>query len=216
MEAPPGWNDPPESTSNPKEGMSKATRLNRRIGFPTSEGSADAAMISTAKSVGLSDAGAKPFLKGTAVVPSLLEFITVLIEYLLNLGDLPPPPPKTNDAVSESIASPENISHAAVQVMLQDVMEMLERSLAKSESENKIDASKSNAIRKRLKQLEDKWNKEQLNDNIKSGMFELSKCLEEGTFTEAETIQQRLNTTFPQHCTPWIIAVRQMILAQKE
>ena len=39
--------------------------------------------------------------------------------------------------------------------------------------------------------------------------------MEAGQMDEAEKIQRNLNVEHPSLCTPWMIAIRQLILAQK-
>ena len=87
--------------------------------------------------------------------------------------------------------------------------------MVNAEEAGKIDSKKVADIRKRLVMFQDKWNKDHLNDKVCVGMSKLANCLADGNFDEAEKIQCRLKVDYPNICTPWMIAIRQMILAQK-
>ena len=54
-----------------------------------------------------------------------------------------------------------------------------------------------------------------MNENIQIGMFKLAKLIQEDKFEEAEKVQTKLNVDYPGLCNPWMIAIRQLILAQK-
>ena len=120
--------------------------------------------------------------------------------------------PKTDTPKEEP--KPENVEKETF--TLEDVIKSLDDSLVKAESESKIDSKKAGDIRKRIKMFEDKWKKEQLNEKLKSGMFNLSQHLKNEEIQEAEKLQQRLNLDHPGQCTPWMIAIRQLILALKQ
>ena len=47
-------------------------------------------------------------------------------------------------------------------------------------------------------------------------MLELAQLLENGQIDEAEKTQRNLNVEYPNLCTPWMIAVRQLILSQNK
>ena len=144
-------------------------------------------------------------------------FSMYFISFLLGINVLPPPmvatlPPKVDLPKDETKV--ENVEKETF--TLEDVIKSLDDSLVKAESDSKIDSKKAGDIRKRIKMFEDKWIKEQLNEKLKSGMFNLSQHLKNEEIQEAEKLQQKLNLDHPSQCTPWMIAIRQLILALKQ
>ena len=85
----------------------------------------------------------------------------------------------------------------------------------RAESAGKFDNKKATDISKRIKLFEEKWVKGQLNDKVQIGMSNLGKHLVMDEIQEAEKLQQRLNIEYPSLCTPWMVAIRQLILALK-
>ena len=53
-------------------------------------------------------------------------------------------------------------------------------------------------------------------DKVKNGMYKLACSLKDEDYEEAEKIQRGLNVDYPSICTPWMIAIRQLILALKQ
>jgi hypothetical protein len=52
--------------------------------------------------------------------------------------------------------------------------------------------------------------------NGPQGMLKLAQLMESGQIDEAEKIQRNLNVEYPNLCTPWMIAIRQLILARNK
>ena len=107
------------------------------------------------------------------------------------------------------------VNQEDLQLTLDDVIAALEANLSKAEMLGKMDAKKAGEIRKRLSSFRDKWTNNQLNEKVKQGMSKLATLLSEDKYEDAEKLQRSLNVDYPNLCTPWIIAVRQLILAQK-
>ena len=100
------------------------------------------------------------------------------------------------------------------EVKLEDVAKILEASLCKAENSAAVDEKKASDIRKRIGIFQDKWNNNKLNGKVHLGMLKLARFMESGQMDEAEKIQRNLNVEYPNLCTPWMIAIRQLILAQ--
>ena len=79
-----------------------------------------------------------------------------------------------------------------------------------------IDARKVQEIRKRIELFRQKWQKNELNDRVKLGMHKLVCHLDSNEYDEAEKLQRSLNVDYPNLCTPWMIAIRQLILVLKQ
>ena len=129
-----------------------------------------------------------------------------------------PPPPIAKDMVSLNVKASNNSQineQTTESITIEDVTQPLEKSIIDAESSGKIDKKRASDIRKRIKMFEEKWKNGQLNDRLQSGMFNLTQHLIKNEFQEAEKLQQRLNIDFPSLCTPWMIAIRQLILALK-
>ena len=47
-------------------------------------------------------------------------------------------------------------------------------------------------------------------------MIKLAQLMENGQIDEAEKLQRNLNVEYPKLCTPWMIAVRQLILSRNK
>lgn len=193
------WNDPQAlfEYQNTNAAPGGASKLNKRVFFPGTTGIPEGSEKSSVKpeNSNLNDAGAKS-----------TDGISV-----------PPPPlakgiPKSE---SEKTESKEEVSVEKETFTLEDVSNSLDQSIVNAETSEKIDSKKAGDIRKRIKMFEDKWNKDQLNEKLKSGMFNLSQHLIKNEVQEAEKLQQRLNLDHPSQCTPWMIAIRQLILALK-
>lgn len=195
-----GWNDPPplfgyaSNTSVPT-----GVKLNKRIGFPSSISMQNSSVKN--ESTTLCDAGAK-HLTGTS-------------------PPLPPPPPPslattitdpTHPAEKEEAKSQ---THLDEEVKFEDVTNILEANLCKAENSGAVDEKKASDIRKRIGIFKDKWTNNKLNGKVHLGMLKLAKFMESGQLDEAEKIQRTLNVEYPNLCTPWMIAIRQLILAQK-
>lgn len=185
------WNDPPLFDYNTTPGgtgksSGGTTKLNKRIGFPPS-------------SQPTNDTSKPP--SNPSLPPPAL-----------------PPPAGAAAAAKESKSSDESkeASISTTDVKLEDVIRKLETSLIAAEESGRIDAKKASEIRKRIGMLEDKWSRNQLNEKLHHGMFRLTACIAEDNFDEAEKIQRSLNVDYPNLCTPWMIAIRQLILAQQE
>jgi len=195
-----GWNDPPPM---PGQGANASAptgiKLNKRIGFPTSStGTIQNSSVKN-ESTTLCDAGAK-VLKGS-------------------MPPLPPPP-----SLPPSIATPTNPAEKGEDqsqpelvedVKFEDVSNILEANLCEAESSGAVDEKKASDIRKRIGILKEKWTNDKLNDKVHLGMLKLANFMEAGQMDEAEKIQRNLNVEHPSLCTPWMIAIRQLILAQK-
>ena len=175
--------------------QSNAAKLTKRVGFPPT--STQTVQTANTNDVGsnsgsqLNDAGAKPQI----------------------LEGLPPPPPSSS-FVKASRPDPScNIQDQEDfnVVEVTDVIELLERVL----SNDKLDARKALEIKKRIDILHKKWSNNELNDKVKNGMYKLACSLNKEDYEEAEKIQRGLNVDYPSMCTPWMIAIRQLILALK-
>ena len=190
------WNDPPLfDYQNAPMIQSNAAKLTKRVGFPPT--STQTVQTANTNDVGsssgsqLNDAGAKPQV----------------------LEGLPPPPPSSS-FVEASRPDPScNIQDQEDfnVVEVTDVIELLERVL----SNDKLDARKALEIKKRIDILHKKWSNNELNDKVKNGMYKLACSLNKEDYEEAEKIQRGLNVDYPSMCTPWMIAIRQLILALK-
>ena len=55
-----------------------------------------------------------------------------------------------------------------------------------------------------------------LNSKVHQEMLKLAQLMENGQIDEAEKIQINRNVEYPNLCTPWMIAVRQLILSRNE
>ena len=167
--------------------------MTKRVGFPTTSTQTLQAE-NTEKNIcsQLNDAGAKPQL----------------------LEGLPPPPPSSS-IVQASQPNPscdiqKQGDFSVVEVT--DVIDLLEKVL----SNDKLDARKVLEIKKRIELFHKKWSKNELNDKVKNGMYKLACSLKDEDYEEAEKIQRGLNVDYPSICTPWMIAIRQLILALKQ
>lgn len=136
----------------------------------------------------LQDAGAKPLLPPTTAPPPVTS--------------LPSGP------VVKSVAANDQAS-AAVDV--KQVLDKLEDTLTSLH----LDARKAQDINKRIKIMEDKWTNGTLNLKVEQGMWKLALKLSDKNYVEAEKIQQELNVNWPSLCTPWLIGIRQLIVAAK-
>jgi len=191
------WNDP-QALFDYKVSSSTTTgtKLNKRIGFPSSTPPSSNVSSMRPESSKLNDAGAKSTTEGINV----------------------PPPPIAKDMVSLNVKASNNSQineQTTESITIEDVTQPLEKSIIDAESSGKIDKKRASDIRKRIKMFEEKWKNGQLNDRLQSGMFNLTQHLIKNEFQEAEKLQQRLNIDFPSLCTPWMIAIRQLILALK-
>ena len=90
---------------------------------------------------------------------------------------------------------------------------MLEKAIQDKED---LEPKKVTEIRKRIEVFRQKWQKNELNEKIKQGMQKLGCHLDAKEFDEAEKIQRSLNVDYPNLCTPWMIAIRQLVLALKQ
>ena len=105
---------------------------------------------------------------------------------------------------------------AEEQINLADVAIILEATLCKVEDSGVLEAKKAFDIRKRIEIFKEKWTNNRLNGKVHQGMLKLARLLQDGQVEEAEKIQRNLNVEHPNLCTPWMIAIRQLILAQTE
>jgi len=203
MENTPGWNDPPKSCQITNTVGSGAVKLNKRIAFPNSS-SKDNSTIKTesAMSSMLCDAGAKP-LTGAAPPPPPLA------------TNLPIPGHKSGVEANTN-KTVENEGGEDEEIKLEDVTIILEATLCKVEDSGVLDAKKASDIRKRIGIFKEKWTNNRLNGKVHQGMLKLARLLQDGQVEEAEKIQRNLNVEHPNLCTPWMIAIRQLILAQTE
>ena len=171
------------------------TKLSKRIGFPsTSNAQTENTGVPCST---LNDAGAKP----------------------TPLTGLPPPPPPSMSCPVAPIAKPasspelqsenQDLSGA---VELNDVIQLLDQVMMNE----KLEAKKVLEIKKRIAIFSQKWSDGQLNDKVKNGMHKLARLLEAEDYDEAENVQRSLNVDYPNLCTPWMIAIRQLILALKQ
>ena len=94
------------------------------------------------------------------------------------------------------------------------VIGILETSTAQAEERGYLEAKKAGEIKKRLGMFKNKWTNDQLNDKVKIGMFKLAELIQKEDYDQAEKIQRSLNVDYPSLCTPWMIAIRQLIFAQ--
>lgn len=198
------WNDPPlfDYNTSPASGAVKtstATKLNKRIGFPSTS-----QPLNPSKSTSSSDASMPP-LPPSMPPPSASA---------INVPDCK----ESSDEIESKVTT--SLTAAAAgdkvdEVNVEDVISKLETSLMAAQQSGRIDAKKASEIRKRIGMLQDKWSRNQLNEKLHHGMFKLTACLAEDNFDEAEKIQRSLNVDYPNLCTPWMIAIRQLILAQQ-
>lgn len=198
-----GWNDPPPrlDTASATTGSSGA-RLNKRVGFPSSFTS-QSSDVKTDQTP-LCDAGAKSLT-----------------------GITPPPPVMPPLSLHANISSPSNQlatnkeeakdqSDVVIEVKYQDVGDILESCLCEAEISGGLDEKKASDIRKRIGIFKEKWTSDKLNNKVHQGMLKLAQLMENGQIDEAEKIQRNLNVEFPNLCTPWMIAVRQLILSRNK
>jgi len=196
-----GWNDPPpmlDVATSSSTSCSAGPRLNKRVGFPTSFPSQSSDAKSNQSSV--SDAGAKSLS-----------------------GALPPPPPPS---LLTNIPCPSNKQtikddtkvqeDEVIEVKFEDVGDVLETCLSDAENCGALDEKKASDIRKRIDIFKDKWNNDKLNGKVQQGMLKLAQLMKSGDIEEAEKMQRNLNVEYPNLCTPWMIAIRQLILAQNK
>ena len=132
----------------------------------------------------------------------------------------PPPPPLTSNSIIPKVEQKElepqtNENPTTEQINVEDVIKNLNETVQKAESAGKIDTKKATDISKRIKLFEEKWIKGQLNDKVQMGMCSLGKHLVMDEIQDAEKLQQKLNIEYPSLCTPWMVAIRQLILALK-
>lgn len=123
--------------------------------------------------------------------------------------NVPPPPSISTLKIDHKDELKESEDTEEKETNLDDVIASLEATLEKSQLEPK----KAAEIRKRIGMLKDKWS--QLDGKVRAGMAALGQHLEHGRVEEAEKIQIKLNVDFPGQCTPWLIGIRQLILALK-
>lgn len=123
--------------------------------------------------------------------------------------NVPPPPSISTLKIDHKDELKESEDTEEKETNLDDVIASLEATLEKSQLEPK----KAAEIRKRIGMFEDKWS--QLDGKVRAGMAALGQHLEHGRVEEAEKIQIKLNVDFPGQCTPWLIGIRQLILALK-
>ena len=220
------WNDPQalfdyKVTSSTTTG----TKLNKRIGFPSSTPPSSNVSSMRPESSKLNDAGAKSTTEGKNLSAHSLQkienfgYISIITYYhYFHTGINVPPPPIAKDMAQLNVKESNNSQineQTTESITIEDVTQPLEKSIIDAESSGKIDKKRASDIRKRIKMFEEKWNNGQLNDRLQSGMFKLTQHLIKNEFQEAEKLQQRLNIDFPSLCTPWMIAIRQLILALK-
>jgi hypothetical protein len=168
-------------------------RLNKRVGFPSTTTSVGTSTSSEANK--LNDAGAKSVAR-----------------------NVPPPPPVSSVMPKVPAQVPTTLQSTqeellAAEVDVENVINILENCLTKAKESKKMDNKKAADISKRIGMLKDKWKRDQLNEKIHLGMSKLTKHLSEDEFQEAEKIQRALNVDYPSQCTPWMIGIRQLILA---
>lgn len=123
--------------------------------------------------------------------------------------NVPPPPSISTLKIDHKDELKESEDTEEKETNLDDVIASLEATLEKSQLEPK----KAAEIRKRIGMFKDKWS--QLDGKVRAGMAALGQHLEHGRVEEAEKIQIKLNVDFPGQCTPWLIGIRQLILALK-
>lgn len=189
------WNDPPLfDYQNTQKPTISGNKLNKRIGFP-SDSSTNQASKTTSETTNsiLNDAGAKPIFAGNDLPP------------------LPPPPPST-ETQQIVTSSEESTQCLESEVEVTDVIDILDRVMAKET----LNPKKVTEIRKRIEIFRQKWDRDELNGKVKVGMHKLAKFLDSNEYDEAEKLQRSLNVDYPNLCTPWMIAIRQLILALKE
>jgi len=198
------WNDPQalfefKAPNSAKTGVSK---LNKRIGFPSDSTPSNSSI--KPDSSNLSDAGAKSAALGINVPPPPPPLISKSIpNKVVHHQEIEP------QNTNENPASPEE------QINIEEVIKNLTETVQRAESAGKFDNKKATDISKRIKLFEEKWVKGQLNDKVQIGMSNLGKHLVMDEIQEAEKLQQRLNIEYPSLCTPWMVAIRQLILARK-
>jgi len=192
------WNDPPPLPGQGANApVSTGNKLNKRIGFPAS-GTTQSSSVKN-ESTTLCDAGAKVLSGSMPPLPPP--------------PSLPPatvPPPNLSEKMNDKIET-EHVED----VKVEDVVKILEDNLCKAENSGSVDEKKAGDIRKRIGILQEKWTNGKLNEKVHFGMLKLAKFMESGQMDEAEKIQRHLNVEHPSLCTPWMIAIRQLILAQK-
>ena len=136
--------------------------------------------------------------------------------FLPGINGPPPPPPLISNSIQELEPQKTNENPTIIEkINVEDVIKNLSETIQKAESAGKIDTKKATDISKRIKLFEEKWIKGQLNDKVQIGMNSLGKHLVMDEIPEAEKLQQRLNIEYPSLCTPWMVAIRQLILALK-
>lgn len=193
-----GWNDPPPMPGQGANAFSSSgVKLNKRIGFPTS-GTMQNSNV-TNESMTLCDAGAKVFTGSMPPLPPPPSLSTII----------PPPPNPVEKVEGKTQIEPVE------EVKFEDVAKILEANLCEAENSGALDEKKASDIRKRIGILQEKWTNDKLNEKVHLGMLKLAKFMESGQMDEAEKIQRNLNVEHPSLCTPWMIAIRQLILAQK-
>ena len=125
-----------------------------------------------------------------------------------------PPPPSVQGA-SVPVVSPQlpSIDDQGPEIEVNHVIDLLEKVIL---AKDNADARKVQEIRKRIELFRQKWQQNELNDKVKHGMHKLVCHLDSKEYDEAEKLQRSLNVDYPNLCTPWMIAIRQLILVLKQ
>ena len=137
--------------------------------------------------------------------------------YSFSILGIPPPPPTaipTHIPVDPGLKNKAEPNENASEISLDTVIGILETSTAQAEERGYLEAKKAGEIKKRLGMFKNKWTNDQLNDKVKIGMFKLAELIQKEDYDQAEKIQRSLNVDYPSLCTPWMIAIRQLIFAQ--
>jgi len=183
----PGWNDPPEMAAGGSGiAAGNRNRLNKRVGFPTSSGSAS---------------GAQP-------TPPCQDpaFVMPLSTPPILQANLPPPPP-SNVEITSAISNSDSTCGGPSTPATQEVPDLDILIDQLNAVMNSVGSGPD--VRKRVALMQSKWNT--LDVKVKVGVGQLTGCMADGDHEGAEKAQRALAVTHSSQCSAWIVAFKRLI-----
>jgi len=205
-----GWNDPPVfNVEMNTRGKAVPTKLNKRVAFPLSSGGP----VGNGMGIG----GGIDMSEGNKIFP-----VT---------NDIPPPPSivPANFVFNPSPTLPETNcnfdygNHMEPQTQTQNESKDLNLDVTKESVMSTLtvtfesvalEPKAKEEIKKRLDIFESSW--DTFTDEIKHKIGRLCQCLEEKNYKAAEQLQMSLGSDYVTQCSPWIMAVKNIIRAKHE